>query len=508
MENVGVAMSVKSSVNVILPPQLSGGQVADLFTRMGLRADPSSAEDEWIVRDVARGPRSTDQLVWSDVLAKPGMSEDRFDEVNAIPQDQYMTGLDPARIDAEWERIGQYRTVPSLAPTFYATQVAMMSASDAQVGDAARKSHHNLAAMRLVDSEELVFPELSAYWIRLHPILYTRASFPALCLRLMHDSALVEDIRRGEVARASSTRFAANMELVAPGLLHGNYFGPLIACASPGVWAVHCPRMLNSMILSLGRVVPGLSQIPMDALQLLPGKPRSKTLVEVKPESPVAWGEAIDWWAMRLNQLFDFLSNPVTFDDGVGNYEPYRHQNWLINTTQLFDRVTSSLRAASDEHAALLLTFSALDLVSEQFFGNDTGAVSDPAYAREALEDVRAGMPSRVAQVLLPAAERAVSALDNVSDGFFHQTGFVEYIYKEKAQKVTVEAAVSPLMRARRNAVHGFGGKKAEAKGAHELLAQHNGNLPADLVYLPYLYLLKVLCDLDGLLRKIKRGND
>jgi hypothetical protein len=57
------------------------------------------------------------------------------------------------------------------------------------------------------------------------------------------------------------------------------------------------------------------------------------------------------------------------------------------------------------------------------------------------------------------------------------------------------------LLKIYRNATHGFGGtRQPESEKdlvAERLLAHHTGDIPDDLVFLPYLYLLDALCHPD-----------
>ena len=330
-----------------------------------------------------------------------------------------------------------------------------------------------------------------------------------MMIRLERDPEISRKLHLGEVPDGTGLLFASNHSLVAPSFLHGNYLGPLLACLSPMVWCAHSPRPFDSIIFSLGVSVPGVSSVPVDSLDRLPRRTNSYVQargLEARLFSRGSFREAIDWWVMRLDQLFTFLSDPATYRDESGVYDPYRHQNWLINTAELFERVTSALRAQRDDYAELVMTFSALDLIGDRFIGGDTGAKADPENARKALSHVRSSMPSSVAEVILPGAERAVAAVESIAGGFFIDDETVRYTTKKGVVECTREQAVGPLVGARRNAVHGFGGNLSRAKGAHELLSQHRGDLPSDIAYLPYLYLLQIMCSPEALRMRIERG--
>lgn len=499
------------SVRLSLPAELSGGNLGELFDNLGLSATPGAVPGEWEVSDkLFRVRHSTESLFWSDYLAGPGLKSQRFDLVSDSTQDEYIDGLDPQMIAEEMEKAMQLGKLEPVASMLYACQIDILSTPDSGLADKVREWHLRFAAQKFSGGQnEIAFPFASAHWVSVNPVLYFRALLPAIVMRINHDPSFVSELRSGKLAPGSGDIFAANRALAGSSFLYGNYLGPLLACHSPRVWSVHAGRLMGSAVFSLGRTVPGRSSIPLDALDLLPrrfGGLESAEVGSIVDGRQFPFHEAIDWWVMSLNRLFMFSADPASYADLSGCYQPYRHQNWLINISELFDRVTAAMRVSRDQYSSLILTFSALDLVSEKFFGSDTGAFADPKLAERALDSVVQSIPDKAASVLLPAAERAVEALNQVASGFYIGTGIVEYVGKKGKVRLTPKEAVGPLLRARRNAVHGFGGSGSAIKGSHELLAQHRGDLPADLRFLPYLYLLQVLCNPDSLSGRIERG--
>ncbi|NDV04942.1 hypothetical protein GXW84_10405 [Rhodococcus sp. IEGM 248] len=119
-------------------------------------------------------------------------------------------------------------------------------------------------------------------------------------------------------------------------------------------------------------------------------------------------------------------------------------------------------------------------------------------------------MPEKVRDVLLPRAESAVEALPTVADGFFimddRGTGTVDVVKADGSiEHLTTNKAISNVLRGHRNATHGFGkGNKSDDLLATRVLAHHDGTLPAELVYLPYLYLLAVMCDPEKIRKRIE----
>jgi hypothetical protein len=125
-------------------------------------------------------------------------------------------------------------------------------------------------------------------------------------------------------------------------------------------------------------------------------------------------------------------------------------------------------------------------------------------YAKETADRVRTRTPDDVAAILMPVADRAVDSLRRrFQDGFFprRQRGDKNVIIRipgERPAHLSPERTTAVLLKVLRNATHGFGGRDPQPAThkelvAERLLAHHDGEMPADLVFLPYLYLLDAL---------------
>jgi hypothetical protein len=117
-------------------------------------------------------------------------------------------------------------------------------------------------------------------------------------------------------------------------------------------------------------------------------------------------------------------------------------------------------------------------------------------------------MSSEAQEVLLPAAERAVRALEHLQDGFYlrRQTGATSIDFNladGSSESYTPERAAAEYVRVLRNATHGHGSNREGAVPRTDaLLAHHDGNIHHDLPLLAYLYLLELLTRPD-LLRRV-----
>lgn len=122
---------------------------------------------------------------------------------------------------------------------------------------------------------------------------------------------------------------------------------------------------------------------------------------------------------------------------------------------------------------------------------------------------MRAGILAEAAEILLPAAERAVTALREAQDGFFmgHQPGgtLVALTYADDhVEQLDVGIAAARYIKVLRDATHGHGANKQNrVEQTNVLLAHHTGAIPADLALIGYLYLLDLLAHPEQLKLKL-----
>jgi hypothetical protein len=201
--------------------------------------------------------------------------------------------------------------------------------------------------------------------------------------------------------------------------------------------------------------------------------------------------------------MFRYLSDPTVFSNKHGIYDPYEHQHWLLTFGQVFG-LTTGLQAAGRNHdvqRALMNTL--LDTYADRITQRRFDQLCTYDTAKTTAERVRAQMPKDVAAIPMPLADRAVDSLQRVQDGFFFrkQRGDNNVVVKipgdENPHHRQPQRAAAMLLNIYRNATHGFGGMRRpeslKDQNAEKLLAHHTGEIPDDLVFLPYLYLLDTL---------------
>ena len=112
--------------------------------------------------------------------------------------------------------------------------------------------------------------------------------------------------------------------------------------------------------------------------------------------------DAIDWWVMRLNQMFGYLSDPTTFKDSDGIYAAAEHHHWMLTFGQVFALTTSLQCAGRDATAQRALMNNLLDAFADRIIGVDFDKLCTLSYAKEKVGALRSRMPESVAALLLP----------------------------------------------------------------------------------------------------------
>lgn len=382
----------------------------------------------------------------------------------------------------------------------------------AAVGDSeaiAERCFHFLGKVVLENTETPLFPERSAHLISTTKVLHRRVKLPSIVLRIAQDPQLSNELRTGtvNVERAGLTFQSAN-EQIGSLVLSGSFLGPLMGSLLPYMWGFPISRPLSTIVFGFGRAVPSVTSVSKGMLQLLPvsGQP-------VDPGTPhfgpVATRDAIDWWVLRLNQLFRYLTDPATFVDSNGLYAPHEQQHWMLTVGQVLRLTTSLQMSVRDPVGQRATSFTLLGSFADRLLGSTVNLkkLFTLTYAREQFDTVKKLMPAPAAEILLPAAQRALDALEEVQAGFFiaHQRkARTVTIHQAHGQSKTInlQDATAKLMVLHRNATHGYGGlrtskNKQNAEFDERLLAQHNGKIPNDIALLPYLYLLVAMSDPD-----------
>ncbi|VVJ18331.1 Uncharacterised protein [Amycolatopsis camponoti] len=409
--------------------------------------------------------------------------------------------LEPTELQRRIDRAEQTKDPVDI---LWLSQLQTQVCPAADLGDLVAGVHREL--QRQISSDARV------HVLRRGRDLLHRSQLATVLLRVEYDPQLrAGNLKYVQAANAAGkTAFASSSGLSDGIFLLDAYAGSLLAALAPSIWAFTAHRELGVITYTLGLPLAGTRGNAAELLHILSlqGDPNPFTVPMLSANAGTA---AIDWWGSRLNELFGVLTDPAVFTDQNGEYRPIKHLHCRMTVEQLFRRVNSSQIARRDINARRVLLFTVLDTL-ERVTGRDLSKLCSLPFAQKTLDTLRAGMPADAAEVLLPAADRAVAALKQVQDGFFmgHQPGSGEVTLTHTDNTVArLDAAVAAAdyIKVLRDATHGHGSNRSgRVDRTNALLAHHDGTIPHDLGLLGYLYLLDVLANPDNLRSHLYRG--
>lgn len=381
--------------------------------------------------------------------------------------------------------------------TFY--QLHISAAPSASVVAQTLTAVETLQEITVSETGEQAFPLATAYAIKRSDALLHRIKLASVMIRLDHDPDLASGRIDRVVHRSQGQEiFASSSDLHRGLFLLDAYVAPLLGCLTPAVWAVPAYKGYGPILISLGRAISGILGEASEPLQNVgAGQGASEDEYPVVRFDEAAPGSAIGWWASSLNSLFGIMTDPIVFSSD-GHYSGAKHLQWLLTLEQLFRRVHSSQLAHRDAHARRVLLFTVLDTL-ETLTGRPLETHCSLAYATKTLTRLQQALPPAAQQILLPPAERAVRALEQLQSGFFmtDALGGVPIEFRRGEIKSTpLDRATALYVKTLRDATHGHGSNKpAQRWRTESLLAHHNGRVPHDLGLLGYLYLLDLMAD-------------
>lgn len=492
-----------NGVELSLSGELFGADPRGLLAHLGLSGHLLGG-NRWLVRP------TTDEdsfFASSDLFDETGFVH-RIDQLDQVPENDESVLVGPKQVEG-FVRLQEQLTAriagsgdSDIAARFHQIQLNVMRAQRSELRQVVRDAYDLIGRMKVERETTVAFPHRSANLVTTTDLLIRRARLPGILLRFDQDQDTMANIKRLEAEGESTSYFATSTEWFQEviGIVH--YLGPLLGCLSPRFWCLPASRTKAVVLFNLGRDVSGFRHSPMETMQLLPGAGRDEPTPDI-PMQSVSARRAIHWWVFRLNQMFKYLLDPTVFKNSEELYDPYDHQHWLLTVGQIFE-LTTALQASSRNRAVQRgLMYTLLDTYADKMREVDFERLCTLKYANGAANRVREAMPPSVAEVLMPNALRAIDALERMQIGFFIQQQrdddeVVLRLPDGRIESRSPERATALLLKIYRNATHGFGhrkGAKAKTIVDSRLLAHHTGELPDDIVFLPYLYLLDLLCD-------------
>ncbi|WP_143681372.1 hypothetical protein [Streptomyces sp. 2R] len=278
---------------------------------------------------------------------------------------------------------------------------------------------------------------------------------------------------------------------------------PALSAASPKVLGVPAARLLACGVWLFGQALSD-ADWPSNRLTdvLLPTARFNNSKGRATTPSVDITGPYLSWWVQRSAELLRIATDPAGFKDEQSFYAPTRHLAFIASLGRFYRDTAEAMRSNSHS-VALRASYDALDCL-EGMRWNAFDNATNPSKVRKVLARLRETLPSPVAEVALPLCERAARALEEVRDGFITRSrhystdGLVEMPGKGGPQNISWDKAVQMYIRLDRNSAHSFG-KIEEDSLDRSLLFVHEGVIPGDLCYLPFLHLMDMLVNCERL---------
>ncbi|WP_301124056.1 hypothetical protein [Mycolicibacterium fortuitum] len=498
--------SPKRDVRLEIPSGLFGRNPAGLIEYLGLHGTVAEG-DFWLVRPTA----DAEPALVPHLMAGKNAAAENFSVLSRINPEAPALDTDAvAQVDGTRQRLirrATSETNEDLAALFHHMQLEILVASHAELPAVVQQVHAGLGMVRFQASQAFAFPDRSVHLVSANERLMRICKLPSILFRIEQDPDVIDRVTPGigvgdspqEVLFASATTlFNGYVELA-------RYLGPLMGCLSPRFWSFHGQRSLSIVLFNLGRDLSGVRMDPMELLQLLPISGIGRHTPVSPAVGPASYDIAVNWWISRLNTMFGYLCDLRNFANSKGVYSPREHAHWLLTFDQVFSVITSLQAGPRDHTSQRIAMFGMLDAFADRLTGWSLELLCSQEHAAKVAADVRVSMPAEAAHVLMPMADRAVAALGQVQEGFFikRQTNASKiHLVKSDGTKhqMTPDAASARLLKIYRNATHGFGGRSSQGSREQQeldtsVLLHHEGILPGDIVYLPFLYLLSLLCN-------------
>jgi hypothetical protein len=506
---------IPTAAIVSVPSWMWGGDPVRFFAeaKMHSRRLGGPSPDRWRVQTEERYRSIHPSLITVDHLIGPAVARrSRFDLLATAAQSSLVPAdADGLLVRALAERQRRAEKTRALIDFFSVGLLQTTTALPAQVAGVAEEMHRALTetpAEKRPDHKP--FADAGVHLVRRAPEVLHRAKLASVLLRVQHDPQLATGDFGHLRADPDGHVFAASQNLNDGIYVFDAYLGPLLGSLTPFVWAFSAQRSFGLIVYSLGQPLVGTWGDPVEPLQLLPGQGAGESVK--RPTLPSdAPAQALDWWAGRLNEMFGVLTDPAIFTDSGGLYHPVKHLHALLTVEQLFRRVSSIQTVHRDTHARRLLLFSVLDML-DRLTGRPVDKLCSLPFVRERFDAVAGALPPEAATILLPAAERAVAALQQMQEGFYLLRQLGTATIDVPAGDASIRSllpheATAEYIKVLRDATHGHGSnKRARVKLTNALLAHHDGSIPHDLALLGYLHLLDVLARPDALAKHLHRG--
>jgi hypothetical protein len=309
-----------SEVQIRLPPDIFGGDPSGLIEYLGLQGR-HIADDRWSVK--VRDLRGQDLLSVYTLADESGRAH-RFDLLDLVPNAEPIINAEIAsRVNEVRDRLIQRATSGSGDPAapFHLIQLNIILAGRQELNQVVADAYAYIGKMPLETTGEPGFTNRSAHLIRVSDVLIRRVRVPGIMFRFDQDPDAMKTFFAVRGGRSGSEHyFGSGADWYENVIGMSHYLGPLLGSITPRFWCFQSLRELSVILLSLGMDLNGFRTEPAEMMQLLPvSGPVERTACQLHLHRS-SCADAIDWWVMRLNQMFGYLSDPTTFKDASGAY--------------------------------------------------------------------------------------------------------------------------------------------------------------------------------------------
>jgi hypothetical protein len=504
--------TVPTTAQLRTPSWLWGKNPSEFFSQAGLHRSRVDAGDTWRVQTEERYLCTRPSLITLRHLAGPAAPRPRFETLRGLAENETLVPeANDLVVAKEIDRLAQRAEMTRNPVDAIAwSRMVTIVARPGELSDVVRFVHDGLLDIGLAeDPSEKVFAHCGVHVLERNPAVLYRLRMASVWLRLTVDENLaLEDPAQARARlNAGDAAFESSRGLYDGIYTMDAYIGPLLGALSPAIWSFHCSRPLGTILYTLGQPLAGTTGTASELLQILPHQSAYEPS-EIPSLSTGASSAAAYWWADKLNQLFAILSDPAVFTNHDKHYVPAKHLHALLTVEQLFRRVTSIQMSHRDANARRTLLFTVLDTL-ERLTGRDLTLLCSLARARKTLDALTDALPCDAAEILLPAARRAVDALEGLQEGFFisRQAGSAHIEWTDPRTGhvcLTPDDAAAEYVKVLRNSTHGHGSnREGQVTRTNALLTHHNGHVPHDLALIGYLYLLDLLNRPDALRKSL-----
>jgi hypothetical protein len=350
-------------------------------------------------------------------------------------------------------------------------------------------------------------PKSSLWAIHVDPVIHSRRSI--LRGLLMAEEA-PDWLARGD---SDLGGFEAGAGLASAG---GVGVGELIQAAlvaeAPGLLGINTARLYGMVTVLFGHFESGRSEGAAEMIDLVRPNALTQpvsdvlTIPKLAPELIEAY---FKWWVAGVNRLLGIAADPAMFRKPDQTYDPASQFGFQLSLERLFATIHTILVGSRREvYERLILAFQAFDLLKGMELGSyDT--LADPRKVRDAVTELENSLPLGAAAVLLPRCQRAASALEGLTRGFYLSERIEDGRLRLRTKSgnwaaVSLAAATAEYLNLIRDAGHTWREKMSSAHD-RSLFVAHNGVIDPSVADVPFVHLVRLLADPTDLKRRLGR---